>query len=189
MGRISALYLSKEILTADDLKTFSAYQFLVLKYSEEEVLWHTKTFFLLFRSFKKQTNKMIQFNLPTNSDFSFSTSGEERKKQGISRISKSANAEKLNKLMDFFIEARLWEAHAPDSAIGNGVKVYEFTSDDIRELAERRGGFEDIKPNSWGALLNRYALKDKIEQTGEWIKSRRKSSHSRKIPVWQIIDN
>jgi len=111
----------------------------------------------------------------------------ELKDAGIDKMNRSQSASKTDALMEEFIEGRLWEARQPDSALGNGWNVYEFTIEDLRQRADRIGGFENIHPNSWGALLSRFAKADKIKKTGEYVNSKRPSSHSRIIPVWEII--
>lgn len=113
--------------------------------------------------------------------------GKERKERGIKKMNESKDADRLNELFDSFIDARLWEARQPDSALGNGWNVYEFTADDVRQLADNRGGYEAVHPNAWGSLYSRYAKAERIEKTGDYKPSNRPTSHGRIIPIWRII--
>tara|TARA_R100000458_G_C8278175_1_gene254056 strand:- start:5803 stop:6408 length:606 start_codon:yes stop_codon:yes gene_type:complete len=113
--------------------------------------------------------------------------GKVLKKEGIDRMNEKPSAELLNELMDDFLKARLEEINAPDTSLGNGENLWEFTSDDLRRRADNDiEKYRHVQPNSWGALFSRYATAGHISKTGDYTPSIRKKAHARIIPIWQI---
>lgn len=62
---------------------------------------------------------------------------------------------------------------------------HEFTSDDFRAFAGRRGLHDPHHVNGWGALITKAAKEKIILPTGRFVKSTRPDAHARNVSVWR----
>ena len=114
-----------------------------------------------------------------NNGIKLGEQAEALKRDGLKKMDRSPSAALLNELMDAFLAHRRWKA------------VVVFTAEEVRawlakdKFAERAASLA-IHPNSWGALLSRYAKRGEITNTGKYVSSTTPSSHGRKIPIWKI---
>ena len=66
-----------------------------------------------------------------------------------------------------------------------GLAMLPFTNDDWRYDMRRFNKPEPHDPNCWGAAAVTARRRGIIEDTGEWVNSKRPLAKSRKIPVWR----